>query len=55
MRAHGEPYATEKAFKDKRPQGKRWREWMGGDLPSAHRLGEVTALLELELLRAVLI
>lgn len=32
----------------------RWHTWMGGDLPSADRLGEVAALLEADDLRAVL-
>lgn len=32
----------------------RWHTWMGGDLPSADRLGEVAALLELDDVRAVL-
>ena len=32
----------------------RWHTWMGGDLPSADRLGEIAALLELDDVRAVL-
>lgn len=38
-----------------RNPGKRWREWMGGPLPSADRLGEVAALLNLEDLRGALL
>jgi len=32
----------------------RWHTWMGGDLPSADRLGEVAALVALDDVRAVL-
>ncbi|MCK5804823.1 MAG: transposase [Lentisphaeria bacterium] len=32
----------------------RWHTWIGGDLPSADRLGEVAALIETDDLRAVL-
>lgn len=35
--------------------GKAWRDWMGGDLPSADRLGEVAALVELDDMRRVLL
>ena len=35
--------------------GSRWHNWMGGDLPSADRLGEVAALLNLDELRGVLV
>lgn len=35
--------------------GKAWREWIGGDLPSADRLGEVAALVELDEMRRVLL
>lgn len=51
----GSLHAIEQAFRGKGRQGKRWREWIGGDLPSADRLGEVAALLELEPLRAALL
>lgn len=32
----------------------RWHQWMGGDLPSADRLGEVAALVELDDVRTLL-
>lgn len=32
-----------------------WHEWLGGELPSADRLGEVAALLDMDQLRAVLL
>lgn len=35
--------------------GRAWRGWIGGDLPSADRLGEVAALLELDDMRRVLL
>lgn len=35
--------------------GKAWRCWIGGDVPSADRLGEVAALLELDDMRRVLL
>ncbi len=45
----------EDALGGKGTSGKRWQRWMGGDLPSADRLGEVAALLNLDELRAVII
>lgn len=45
--------AIEQAMKGS--SGKSWRRWMGGDLPSADRLGEVAALLELDDVRGVLL
>lgn len=45
--------AIEQAMKGS--SGKAWRRWMGGDLPSADRLGEVAALLELDDMRGVLL
>lgn len=47
--------ALETALKAKGCSGKKWRRWMGGDLPSADRLGEVAALMDLDDLRAVLL
>ncbi len=47
--------AMETALGGKGSPGKAWRRWMGGDLPSADRLGEVAALLELDDLRGVLL
>lgn len=47
--------AMETALKAKGCSGKTWRRWMGGDLPSADRLGEVAALMDLDDLRAVLL
>lgn len=38
----------------KKARRTRWHTWMGGDLPSADRLGEVAALLELDDVRALL-
>jgi hypothetical protein len=40
---------------DKKALGTRWHNWMGGELPSADRLGEVAALLNLDELRAALL
>jgi len=40
---------------DKGALGRRWQKWMGGELPSADRLGEVAALLNLNELRAALL
>lgn len=45
----------EDALGGKGASGKQWRNWMGGDLPSADRLGEVAALLNLDELRAALL
>lgn len=36
------------------PAAKQWNTWIGGELPSADRLGEVAALLDLDTLRAAL-
>lgn len=47
--------AIEEAFEKKGARGKRWRAWMGGALPSADRLGEVAAEIELDDLRRVLL
>jgi len=47
--------AMETALGGKGSSGKAWRRWMGGDLPSADRLGEVAALVELDDLRRVLL
>jgi len=44
----------EDALGGKGALGTRWQKWMGGDLPSADRLGEVAALLNLNELRAAL-
>lgn len=32
-----------------------WHKWLGGDLPSADRLGEVAAILDVDQLRKVLV
>ena len=45
----------EDALGSKGALGTRWQEWMGGELPSADRLGEVAALLNLNELRAALL
>jgi len=45
----------EDALGARETSGTRWQNWMGGDLPSADRLGEVAALLNLDELRAVLL
>lgn len=45
----------ENALGGKHAPGKQWRNWMGGALPSADRLGEVAALLNLDDLRAAII
>lgn len=45
----------EDALGAKGASGKRWHQWMGGDLPSADRLGEVAALLNLDEIRAALL
>lgn len=45
--------AIEQALKGS--SGKQWRRWMGGDVPSADRLGEVAALMDTDALRAVLL
>ena len=44
----------EDALGEKGALGTRWQKWMGGKLPSADRLGEVAALLNLNELRAAL-
>lgn len=45
----------EDALGGKKNLGTQWRNWMGGELPSADRLGEVAALLNLDGLREAVI
>ena len=47
--------ALEQALGSKGAVGKRWLDWMGGNLPSADRLGEVAALVEHDELRQMLL
>lgn len=46
---------VEIALRGKDTRGRPWRWWIGGDLPSADRLGEVAALLDLDGVRALLV